>query len=152
MVLLLASFSLVPIHAQVSGQIEPKDTADSKPIIVDIADAAEYISTDGEVIKLLMRDIRQVELRQGNTFMYCDTAKIVDKEVYAYGNIIIQQGDSINVFADSLVYDGETEIADLFGNVVLEKDSQQPHHFHEFRSLSQLDPILWVALDSGLCH
>ncbi len=123
--MLLAIFSTSVLSAQVTGQIEAQDSSDSKPIIVDIADAAEYISADGEVIKLLMRDIRQVELRQGNTFMYCDTAKIIGNEVVAYGNIIIQQGDSINVFADSLVYDGETEIADLFGNVVLEKDSQQ---------------------------
>jgi len=113
------------LFAQVTAQTIEKDTTKSEPIIVDIADAAEYISENGKVEKLLMRDIRQVELRQGNTFMYCDTARIIEKQIIAYGNIIIQQGDSINVFADSLVYQGDTEIADLYGNVVLEKQEQQ---------------------------
>ena len=125
LILILALISANLIFAQVSAQSSKADTTKSEPIIVDIADAAEYINADGQVVKILMRDIRQVELRQGNTFMYCDTARILDKKVVAYGNIIIQQGDSINVFADSLVYQGETEIADLFGSVVLEKEEQQ---------------------------
>jgi len=111
--------------AQVTTSLSEPDTTKSEPIIVDIADAAEYINENGEVIKILMRDIRQVELRQGNTFMYCDTARILDKVVIAYGNIIIQQGDSVNIFADSLIYQGDSEIADLFGNVILEKEEQK---------------------------
>ena len=36
----------------------------------------------------------------------------------------IQQNDSLKVFSDSLVYRGESKIADLFGNVVMESGSQ----------------------------
>ncbi len=124
-ILLFVLMSSLMVFSQVTSEITEQDSTKSEPIIVDIADAAEYINADGEVVKILMRDIRQVELRQGNTFMYCDTARILDKQVVAYGNIIIQQGDSINVFADSLIYQGDLEIADLFGNVVLEKEDQQ---------------------------
>ena len=107
------------------GQEVERDTSESEPIIVDLADFAEYLSFNGEVVQKLMKDIRQVEMRQGNTFMYCDTAIIVDKNVNAHGNVIIQQGDSINIFADSLVYNGVSKIADLYGSVVLQKEDQE---------------------------
>ena len=52
--------------------------------------------------------------------MFCDTAFKQGNNVIAYGNVAIQQNDSLTVFSDSLVYRGATKIADLFGNVVME--------------------------------
>lgn len=113
------------LSAQVAVQIEPTDTTKEDRIIVDLADYAEYIVEGDVIIQKLMKDVRQVQLRQGNTFMYCDTAIIIGDEVTAYGNVIIQQGDSINVFADSLIYQGNTSVADLYGKVTLQKNEQQ---------------------------
>lgn len=101
----------------------PQDT--SKKVIVDHADIGEYISKDGETIQRLMADLRQVELRQEDVFMYCDTAIIIDNNVTAFGNVIIQQGDSLNVFADSLSYKGDRRVADFYGNVILESSDQK---------------------------
>jgi len=120
---LTAFFVLMSLitFAQVQDDVETgKD-----PIIIDLADEVEGYLEDGVEVKKLMKQIRQVELRQGDTYMYCDTAIIIDKEVTAYGNVILQQGDSVNVFADSLVYQGDSELADLFGNVVLQKEDQK---------------------------
>lgn len=62
----------------------------------------------------------KVELRQGDVFMYCDSAIIENStQVYANGNVVIQQGDSLSVFADRLTYDGTSRIAYLEGNVIL---------------------------------
>jgi len=102
----------------------PADTV--KRIMVDHADLAEYIQEGDGVIQRFLKNNRQVELRQGETFMYCDTAIIFDEnQLIAYGKVLIQQGDSVNVFSDSLVYQGDVKIADLYGDVALTSGTSQ---------------------------
>ena len=72
-----------------------------------------------------MKEIQQVALHQEDIYMYCDTAVLMNKQLVADGNVIIQQGDSLSVFADSLRYDGTSRLADLYGEIVLIKGSQQ---------------------------
>jgi lipopolysaccharide export system protein LptA len=61
-----------------------------------------------------------VELRNENMFMYCDSALIENEtQVYAYGNVVIQQGDSLQIFSNEAQYDAESKIANLIGNVLL---------------------------------
>lgn len=107
------------------AQDAPPDTSKVEQIIVDHSDIGEYITEGDRQIQLLMKSERQVELRQGDTYMYCDTAIIEKNDVVAYGNVIIQQGDSLNVFADSLVFIGDAKVADFFGDVVLETGEQK---------------------------
>ncbi|MBR9922274.1 MAG: hypothetical protein GYB31_15660 [Bacteroidetes bacterium] len=93
------------------------DTIPNSEVLVDYSDIFEYILEDGEVIQKMLGN---VELRQDSVYMYCDSATILNEmDVIATGNVIIQQGDSISVFADSLFYNGADKIADLYGNVVL---------------------------------
>src|SRR5688572_21517527 len=55
-----------------------------------------------------------LQLRIDSTNIYADSAVIYgDNRVYAYGNVVIQQGDSLNVFTDTLYYYKETDVADL---------------------------------------
>lgn len=101
----------------------PQDTAKKELVQIDWAENFDYQQLDGDVIQKLRYD---VQLRQDSVFMYCDSATITnDLYVVAKGNVIIQQGDSLNIFADSLNYDGEQKLAYLFGNVVLESNEQQ---------------------------
>jgi lipopolysaccharide export system protein LptA len=66
--------------------------------------------------------VGNVELSQDSIFMYCDSAELVNEvEVYAYDNVVIQQGDSLAAFADALDYNAETLLAELRGNVVLKR-------------------------------
>jgi len=100
---------------------EPTDT--TKKVLVDFADVFEYI-IDGE--DSYQRLLGEVEMRQDSIYMYCDSAFIKNEtQVTAQGNVLIQQGDTLNVFADSANYNGLTRQAKLFENVVLLNKSQK---------------------------
>ena len=74
----------------------------------------------------IQRLIGNVELSQDSVFMFCDSATIANStRVEAFSNIILQQGDSISGFADTLLYDGILKEADLFGRVVLANGRQK---------------------------
>lgn len=98
------------------------DTAKT-PIDVDHADVLELTQRNKKTFQKL---IGNVELHQDSVFMYCDSALIEDDiRVLAEGNVIIQQGDSLSVFSDSLNYDGVERIADLYGDVILVTTEQK---------------------------
>ncbi len=66
-----------------------------------------------------------VRLSQDSVEMRCDSAILFrETQVDAYGDVLIRQGDSLLIFADSLQYDGEAKFASLQGEVVLQSDSQ----------------------------
>ncbi|MFT5860496.1 MAG: lipopolysaccharide export system protein LptA [Flavobacteriaceae bacterium] len=62
-------------------------------------------------------------LYQGNK-MYCDSAHYYQRRnvVYAYGKVHINKRDTLNLFCDSLFYDGNTRKAKLWGNVRVRDD------------------------------
>ncbi|MEM1321643.1 MAG: OstA-like protein [Bacteroidota bacterium] len=123
--LLLAPQGLAQVPpAAVQDTSTQQDTVNNK-VIVDHADLGEFIQRDDRQYQKLSSKGRQVELRQGNTFMYCDTAVIEENNVTAVGNVIIQQGDTLSIFSDSLSYQGNEKIADLFGEVVLVNKDQK---------------------------
>ena len=82
----------------------------------------------------LYRDDRvsDAQVLQGNVIfehdgalMYCDSALIFhgDNSLEAYGNIKINQGDTISITGDSLFYLGDEKLAKLRGNIFFkEKD------------------------------
>lgn len=61
-----------------------------------------------------------VKLVQDSTFMFCDSAQIIENMLTAVGEVVIIQDDSIQVFSDSLYYNGDEKIAELFYGVVLQ--------------------------------
>jgi hypothetical protein len=60
-----------------------------------------------------------VRLRKGAMHMYCDSAQIFEatNSVNAFGNVRMEQGDTLFVFADILEYDGITEEAVLYADI-----------------------------------
>ncbi|MCX6243600.1 MAG: organic solvent tolerance protein OstA [Bacteroidetes bacterium] len=62
-----------------------------------------------------------VVLSHDSTTLYCDSAFLNDSKnfVLAYGNVHIQVSDTLNLFGDSLNYDGNTRIAKVWSNVKL---------------------------------
>ena len=121
---LIACLLLVGLDIS-AQQIEPQqDTTKSRKINIHYSDLAEgYKEGDSDFRKLS----GQVELRQDSVFLSCDTAivNVTNNDVIAYGNVIIQQGDSLNVFSDSIYYAGNDKKAQLFDEVVLVNGEQQ---------------------------
>lgn len=95
----------------------------NKPVDIDFSRQWTLIQQHGKVLQKL---VGEVQLHQDSVFMYCDSATIEDRvRVIAVGNVIIQQGDTAVIFADSLVYLSELRQAELFGNVVLVNGEQK---------------------------
>lgn len=117
-------FYLFLIHASICVQAQvkpgqPGSTPDSKKgeEIKIIHSEFTYIeSSPGMELKILQGD---VQLFHDSTFLYCDSARLVGLLVMAYGNVVIRQNDTVQIFADSLRYDGQNKTADLYGEVVL---------------------------------
>lgn len=66
-----------------------------------------------------------VVLRHDQVYIYCDSGNVDGKIIRAFGNVVIKQGDTLNIFGDQLYYDGYVKIADLENNVVLENRDQR---------------------------
>ncbi|OEJ98710.1 hypothetical protein A8C32_05795 [Flavivirga aquatica] len=72
--------------------------------------------------KVLTRDdAQQVHIKHAGTNMWCDKAVHYGKEnfIEAYGNVILKQGDTINMSSKYIEYSGITELAFASGDVVL---------------------------------
>lgn len=63
-----------------------------------------------------------VKLRHDSMYMYCDSALIYEKtnSVQAYGNVRMEQGDTLFIYGDYLLYDGISQLAQLRENVKME--------------------------------
>ena len=50
-------------------------------------------------------------MRHDSTWLYCDSAYLNEKEnnVIAYGHVHIKVSDTLNIFGDTLKYDGNTD-------------------------------------------
>ncbi len=112
---------VLPIGLQAQQQTPPPDTASSK-IKVESSVTGEYFLREGHYVQRLTDNVR---LRQDSTLVFCDIAVIDRDNATLSGSVIIEQGDSVKVFADSAFYNGTTREADLFGNVVLVNGRQE---------------------------
>ena len=61
-----------------------------------------------------------VKLFHANTFMYCDSAILRGNLLKMRHNVVLLQNDTIKIFSDSLRYDGDSLVAHLYGDIILE--------------------------------
>jgi len=82
------------------------------------ANTLEYEDMKGIKVKRLIGD---VQLKHDNALMFCDTALIYSNSntMDAFGHVRMVQGDSLQLFGDSLKYNGNTKIAILRGAIRL---------------------------------
>ena len=120
-----ACFLFFPLFlsAQVNQQQPAQDTGAAKFIIIDHFGKLIEDKQGMESIKWISQGL---QLRIDSTYIYADSAVIYGGDrVYAYGNVVIQQGDSVNVFTDTLYYYKQTDVAELVGEVALDQGSKQ---------------------------
>jgi lipopolysaccharide export system protein LptA len=96
-----------------------------KPVIVQAqqiklihADSVHYDEEKDRYIRMLMGNVK---MSQGNATMSCKRANLDDQNntFEAFGGVHIFQADTINLSGDHLIYDGDTKIAIMDGNVVM---------------------------------
>lgn len=105
------------------------DTTVSRVEIIQSENFIKYVK-DGAELDSLRGD---VIIKHDSTYMYCDTAIIVDRvHITAFGDVSIVTGDTLSMFCDSLVYRSDTKKANMFGRVLLENG-------HESLKTNQLD-------------
>ncbi len=75
----------------------------------------EYLSDSTNSEKQIVKG--GVVFRHGGMWMYCDSAYYFPQRnsLDAFGNVKMQQGDTLFVYSDKLYYDGSTKIAILTG-------------------------------------
>lgn len=101
----------------------PVDTVrKGSSIIIDNADQ-NFFKQVGEEYE--QRHFGNVRMRQDSVYFRADTAIKIFNEMNAWGEVSIQQGDSLSVFSDSLFYDGDSLMAYLEYNVsMVDRESQ----------------------------
>ncbi len=66
-----------------------------------------------------------VVFKHENAYMFCDSAQYFEKTdvMKAFGKVHVQQGDSMNIYGDSLYYDGKKKLGKIRGHVrMVERD------------------------------
>jgi lipopolysaccharide export system protein LptA len=112
-------FSLSPIqsHSQSSTNIG------GKKIEIIHAGALKF---DNEIGNGAQRLIGDVQFKHDNVLMFCDSAYFFkDNSLDAFGHVHIKQGDSLNLYGDSLKYNGNTKKAIITHNVSVIKGDMQ---------------------------
>jgi lipopolysaccharide export system protein LptA len=68
------------------------------------------------------RLIGDVIFRHNTTYMFCDSAYFYEGENYieAFGNIHINQNDTVHIWGKKLIYNGDDRYAELHDTVVME--------------------------------
>lgn len=102
--------------------VSPQDTAPGK-LHVEYSEFGEMI-LQGPT-NSIEKFSGNVRLRQDKMLLYADTVLKIGQDARAWGHVIIQQGDTVKIFADSTVYFGDARQADFFREVVLENGRQR---------------------------
>ena len=99
------------------GAQEQKQQIDKrKRVDLLYADEAQADKRRRPDVQVLVGSVR---LRHDSMYMYCDSALIYEKSnsVEAFGNVRMEQGDTLFVYGDYLYYDGMAQLAILRENV-----------------------------------
>ena len=93
-------------------QIPSADRYQSGKVFLEEADSLYTLPEWGADRQILKGNVK---FRQGSMFMYCDSAYYYPERnsMDAFGNVRMNQGDTLKVFADVLYYDGDVKLARL---------------------------------------
>ena len=119
---LILAFLGMPFFVSSQNNVQ-QDTSKKSIIIIDHWGKLIEDLQGQEHVKWISNGL---QLRIDSTNIYADSAVIFNEDrIYAYGNVVIQQGDSLEVFTDTLFYTRETDVAELFGEVALRQGTKQ---------------------------
>ncbi len=119
-VYLTASFfiSFLAISLNAVGQVAPLDTAKGKKLEILVADRYNFQKiNDKDFVSLA----GNVKIKQEQTYFFCDSAVLnqTANSIEAFGNIHINDADSVHTYSQYLKYVGKEKTAYLRKNVKL---------------------------------
>jgi len=140
------------LSSGLSAQTEEQDTTSQDRLVVKFAETRITDLSGEEPEQIFYGDVR---LYKDSIFMFCDTARVIGNDLRAKGNVIIIQSDTIRVFADSLYYDGDSLLAYLYDDVVLENGDKKLYtdiliYDTETKIASYQDTALMVQEESSI--
>ncbi len=99
-------------------------TQEVKTIIIDNADITEFDNTGGEQRSRLLGNVK---FRHEDVLMSCDSAHFFPElnTLHAYSRVHIWRGDTLDIYGDFLKYKGNTRLAEMRSNVIL--DDKENH-------------------------
>lgn len=111
----LCLFGVCLLSAQDNKKGPEKKKTRVDLLYAEEAQADQNLHPDVQVL------IRSVKLRHDSMYMYCDSALIYEKinSVEAFGNVRMEQGDTLFIYGDYLYYDGQAQLAMLREHVRL---------------------------------
>ena len=110
---LLSSPDNTPIRPQVPAQ----DRHQPNRVFLEHADSLRVTPYEPDV-QILVGD---VTFRRGDMFMYCDSARFYTSpdlpadSMEAFGNIRMEQGDTLFLYGDEMEYSGSQELVTIYG-------------------------------------
>lgn len=109
------------LSAGIRLSAQAPDTSKNRIYIIH----AEFLDFEkkGELEYQYLR--QDVVIRHKNTYLFCDSAVITGLTVRALGHVRIVEGDSLQIFGDTLNYDGAKLKAELIQNVTLNHHGRQ---------------------------
>jgi lipopolysaccharide export system protein LptA len=108
------------VKAQQKAPPRPSQTSDTVRV-VEILNTNRYDFKTIDSVTQIQILIGSVKIKQGNTLFDCDSLVWNEKTNFmqAYGNVHINDADSVNIYSDYLQYEGNKKIATFRKNVKL---------------------------------
>lgn len=94
-----------------------------KPKQINIVYGANFTKNEQEYpgASIFSKDDRQVQFEHQGADLWCDVAIYFQKEnrLEAIGNVLLKQGDSVEMTSQKIDYQGDIKLAKAWGNVIL---------------------------------
>lgn len=110
-------------HVRIAPTVPAANRYQEGKVFLEHADLLHYekipVAEDTEEIPEQYQVLNgNVVMRKGDMFMYCDSAYFYEESnsFDAFGNVRMEQGDTLFVYADELNYDGASELAILYAD------------------------------------
>lgn len=108
---------LTPDNTPIEPQVPAQDRHQPNRVFLERADSLRVDPWDPDV-QILVGD---VTFRRGDMFMYCDSARFYTSpalpadSMEAFGNIRMEQGDTLFLYGDEMEYSGTEQRATVYG-------------------------------------
>lgn len=110
----------VPGQKVIRPSIPGADRSQADKVFLEYADRLSFkedpMQSNEDQYQIVSGNVR---LRKGGMFMYCDSAYFYEaiNSVEAFGNVRMEQGDTLFVYGDYLDYDGIEQMATLYADM-----------------------------------